>query len=213
VTVPGHAAGKWHPIGARTTGAFAVRWYQIRPKVTLSPTSGTTSSSTTVSGVGFAANETVNVLWDCRSAGCTGKPNLGSALANADGSFSRAVTVPGHVPGAWYALAGKGATGTYATGWFNIKANFFISPNSGPAGSTAQIAGTGFPASGTITLRWNCNWGACTNSPSLGTATPTSAGDLSRTITIPSGTAGTWYPVSALNSSGTILARKWFGLK
>ncbi len=213
VTVPAHADAKWHALGARAIGAFAVRWYQILPKVMLSPTSGTTSSTTTVTGAGFAANETVNVLWNCKSASCTGTPNLGSATANPDGDFSRVVTVPGHVPSGWYAIAGKGATGTWSNAWFNIKPSFAISPSSGPAGSTAQITGTGFPSSGTITLRWNCTWGACANWQSLGTATPNSAGDLSRSITIPSGTAGTWYPVGAVNSSGTLLAVRWFNLK
>jgi hypothetical protein len=123
------------------------------------------------------------------------------------------VTVPGHVPSAWYAIAGKGATGTYAGGWFNIKPNFAISPSSGAAGSSAQVTGTGFPSSGTITLRWNCAWGACSSWQALGTATPTSAGDLSRSITIPSGTANTWYPVGAVNSGGTLLAVRWFNLK
>jgi hypothetical protein len=213
LTVPAHADAKWHALGAREVGAFAVRWYQITPKVTLSPTSGATSSTTTVTGAGFAANESVNVLWDCGSASCTGKPSLGSVAANANGDFSRVVTVPGHVPSAWYAIAGKGATGKYERGWFNIKPNFALSPSSGPAGSTAQVTGTGFPGSGTITLRWNCTWNACTNWQSLGTATPTSAGDLSGAITIPSGTAGSWYPVGAVNSSGKLLAVKWFGLK
>jgi hypothetical protein len=213
VTVPAHADAKWHALGARAVGAFAVRWYKIVPKVTLSPTSGPTSSATTVTGVGFAANESVNVLWDCRSAACAGTPNLGSAVANADGDFSRAVTVPAHVPNAWYAIAGKGATGTYERGWFNIKPSFAISPSSGPSGSTAQITGTGFPSSGTITFRWNCTWGACSNWQSLGTAPPTSAGDLSRSITIPSGTPGSWYGVGAVNSGGALLAVKWFGVK
>ena len=65
---------------------------------------------------------------------------LKSAVANADGDFSRVVTVPGHVPGAWYAIAGKGATGSYERGWFNIKPNFAISPSSGPAGSISAVA-------------------------------------------------------------------------
>jgi len=213
VAVPGHADAKWHALGARTAGAFAVRWYQILPKVTLSPTSGATSSAATVTGVGFTANETVNVLWNCKSASCSGTPNLGSATADANGDFSRGVTVPGHVPNAWYAIAGKGTTGTYARGWFNIKPTFVFSPSSGPVGSIAQLTGTGFPSGATITFRWNCTWGACTTWQSLGTATPTSAGDVTRSITIPSGTAGKWYAVGAVNSSGTILAVKWFGVK
>ena len=158
VTVPAHADAKWHALGARAIGAFAVRWYQILPKVTLSPTSGTTSSSTTVNGVGFAANENVNVLWNCRSANSRATRTWGRAVANADGDFSRVVTVPAHVPERLVRDRGQGRDGHIRGRVVQHQAELRHLAELGTVRLDSADHRDGAPG-GTITFRWNCAWG------------------------------------------------------
>jgi hypothetical protein len=112
VTVPAAPAGSY-PIGGRdTSGSFAKATFKIALTLAIAPTRGPAGSSATVTGDGYAAGEVVTLLWDCPTASCTSTTVLGVPIADGNGHFSTAVTIPlvGVTVGTSYKIRGKGNT-------------------------------------------------------------------------------------------------------
>jgi hypothetical protein len=89
------------------------------PIISVAPTSGAPGSSAQVSGSGFAAGETVTVLW-CAINSCNGAPVLGSGTADSSGAFGGnssqppiLITIPSAATvGTTYAIVARGVTST-----------------------------------------------------------------------------------------------------
>ncbi|PZS08121.1 MAG: hypothetical protein DLM70_03000 [Chloroflexi bacterium] len=116
VTVPVVPYGTYHvyAVGA-ASGASAGQSFKVNPTLTVSPTSGATGSSATVSGTGYGAKETVTIRWDCSTYTCTGSTVLGTAVTDAAGNFggsskvsSVRIVIPRNATHVTHTLAGKG---------------------------------------------------------------------------------------------------------
>lgn len=96
------------------------------------------------------------------------------------------------------------ASGSVATSTFSLAPSLSITPNRGAHGSTATLAGKGYRAAETVTVKWNCATATCASKTILGTATTNANGNFSGlSVTIPTtATLGTYY-IGGRGSSGT----------
>ena len=186
-TVPASVAG------ARTVQASdgtntPTASFTVTPTVSLSSSTGAVGSSTTVTGAGFAAGS-VTITY--------GGTNVATATAAADGSFSKAITIPTSPTGAHTVTATDSGSNT-ASSTFNVGgagpsggAAIALSSSSGNVGSTTTVSGTGFGA-GPVALTFGS-----------GSATATAAADgtFSQVITIPAHAAGS---VTVTGTQGTL---------
>ncbi len=152
VTIPAVPHGA-QPFIAVAGADSASTTFTVGTSLSLSPTSGIVGSSTTATGAGFAASETITFVLDGTSAtshGCSSSPT---------GTFSCVVTIP-EVPGGAETMHAFDGT-NYGHATFTLVANVTLSPNSGPVGSSVTVAGTGFPASASLTAKWNAGSTIC----------------------------------------------------
>ncbi len=91
LTVPALPAGAHTVIAVgQTSGTSTTAAVQVTPAIVLQTTSGAPGLGDSVTGSGFAPDETVNLSWDA-----TGGPSLGSAMTDQTGSFaSTGITIP-----------------------------------------------------------------------------------------------------------------------
>ena len=111
-TVPKAPAGTYtlYAVG-QASGATVKVLFKVKPSLTITPTSGTQSSTATLSGTGYGANETVKVKWNCATSACTSTTVLGTATTDANGNFSLPVTIPaGQTVGTTHSIGAKGVT-------------------------------------------------------------------------------------------------------
>jgi len=172
--------------------------FTVEPQIAMSKTSGGQGNSVTITGSGFAASESgIRVTFDGTAIGSI-------VRADAKGSWSSTFTIPAtsggdHVIGAYGSVtpADSVAQLSYATG-----ASISINKNSGAAGTSVTVTGTGF-ASGEsgITITFD-------GAP-LGTATAGTQGSWTASIVIPESPAGThvidaYGPTTQANSVGDV---------
>ncbi len=87
-----------------------------------------------------------------------------------------------------------------------------ISPSSGKRGSSATVAGSGFGAMETVTVKWNCSTIHCASTVVLGTATTDSTGSFANLqVKIPrTARIGKTYPVGAIGKTSGLFASTTF---
>ncbi len=153
VTIPAVPHGA-EPLIAASGAASATATFTVGTSLTLAPTSGVVGSSTTATGTGFAPSQAIAFELDGSSAsghGCS---------SSSSGTFSCSVTIP-EVPGGAESLSAYDGT-NYGYATFTVAANVTVSPTSGAVGSSVTVAGTGFPASASLTAKWNAGTTICT---------------------------------------------------
>jgi alpha-tubulin suppressor-like RCC1 family protein len=129
VTIPMTATYGSHTIAARAeSGAFATTSFGIQAALSIDPASGQPGSMATLMGAGYAAGETVTLLWNCAGALCANATVLGSATADGFGQFSQNVTIPATARNGAYALSGSGSSGAVASTSFSVNVNPLQSP-------------------------------------------------------------------------------------
>ncbi|MBI4284614.1 MAG: IPT/TIG domain-containing protein [Chloroflexi bacterium] len=183
ITIPASASGS-HTIDARgnTTLATTVadQTFTVTPSISTSRTSGSPGSTATITGTGFAANETgITVTYD-------GTALASNLTANAQGGWSTTITIPPSTAGA-HAIDASGnitsaATITGLT--FTTGASISASRTTGPPGTSVTITGSGFGAGETGIV---VTYDGTALTPNL---TASAQGGWSTTITIPPSTAG-----------------------
>ena len=78
----------------QTSGSLGAASYAVDAGLVMNPNEGSVGSTTTVEGFGFGPSESVSIYWK------NPQVLLGSATANAQGSFTTTITVPsGALPG------------------------------------------------------------------------------------------------------------------
>ncbi len=159
--------------------------------ITLSKTYGLPGTVMTVSGSGFAATETVSIKFDTTT--------IGSATTSS-GAFSASVTIPSTATPGTHSIIATGATSGYiASAAFKVLApNLTISPTSGLPGVVISVSGTQFGASEIVTIKLSTTI--------LGTATASSTGAFTASVTIPASTAPATYTISATGGTTGIEA-------
>lgn len=180
--------------------------------VTLSPASGPTGTTISISGTGFTPSTAGTVFLDINGNGLvdSAEPNQ-NLSTTAAGTFATALIVPWlqTIPtGAYYVRARfPASTATPAMATFTVTAtgvapgrNLTLSPTAGPRGTTITVTGTGFlsDASGPVFLDINRNGLVDAGEP-FQHPTTTSDGTFTTTLTLsPSAAiAAGAYPVTA----------------
>lgn len=210
-TVPDASPGKHLFVGVgRTSGAKPSRSFtvtdisQVTPKIAISPTSGRTATTVTVTGEGYTANESVQIYFN--STGSTGTL-LTTTTATASGTFSTTVTIP-HTTGGGHLIIGKGVTsGHKPSRTFTVTQSISLSTGSATPGTTVRVTLRGYQAGEPIRLTWDNVDGL-----PLASVTANSTGSASASFTVPDGVNGTHRVVasgsvtSGLATSNVILS-------
>ncbi|MFC1864292.1 beta strand repeat-containing protein [Chloroflexota bacterium] len=137
-----------NPGGARTLtasdGTFSVSTtFTILSSIKINPVSGRVGSQTIVTGAGFGSGTFVGVSFD--------NTRLVTANADANGGFSASINIPPSAAGNHVISANDGTL--TANSAFTIVASISVLPEDGPMGIQVTITGTGFAATGAITIQ------------------------------------------------------------
>ena len=143
-TIPATPAGSYTFDIAVPDGTLWVTWlskyFEVTPKITVTPSSGTVRQPITVDGTGFAKDESdIKITFD-------GKVVKEDIYAGPDGSWSATVAVPA-VQNGRYAID---ASGTYTRARyvpdieFTVVAGIWVEPVSAYIGDTITVTGGGF---------------------------------------------------------------------
>ena len=87
-----------------SSGKLGAATLLVTPELLISPAIGAPGGTVTAYGLGFGANETVDIYW--------GQPRqlLGTAAANALGTATLSITIPTNAPAGLNGVAGVGQT-------------------------------------------------------------------------------------------------------
>jgi hypothetical protein len=149
-TVPKTPAGD-HTLTVSDGTYTGIYTFTVTPSFSLSPSTGGTGRTATVSGKGFAPFSTVSGTFDGSGVTLTGSGGR-ACTTDGHGSFSNCeFTVPVK-PAGLRALTVSDSAKNSATGTYTITPDFSVTPSEGPVGSSASIIGTGFTAFAPITV-------------------------------------------------------------
>jgi len=207
-TVPAATPGKYDIAGLGATSAdFAVKSFTVTaPKgaqatLTVTPTHGAPGTAATVSGVSFAASETVTFYWNCATSACASTTVLGSTTSSTTGAFSAvAITIPTTATAGKFDIGAKGATGDFAVKSYTVslKPTLTATPTHVTSAGQLTLTGTGFGPNELVTFYWNCATKTCVGATVIGSVTTNASGAFSGVVvTIPTATVGATYAVGA----------------
>jgi len=159
------------------------------------PMAGQPGSTENLSGLGFTANETVNIYW----GNATGQL-LGSTTTGTSGDLNFGFTVPTGLSSGLYhvTIMRTQHKPQIITTYLHINPlKFAITPSSIKSGQQAQVNMSGFLANETVKLNWNADGGG----PPLTTFVTDQKGSVKSTFIPRSATPGT-YTITASDASG-----------
>jgi hypothetical protein len=112
--------------------------YLPRLQIQLAPESGSVGTEIAVTGDNAMPESTLEIYWD--------DAIVGRVVADADGDFAYALTVPPSTRGVHTIEAIDLATGISDTRAFTVLSTLSVTPVSGPMGTKVQVTGLGFGA-------------------------------------------------------------------
>ena len=181
--IPSTSRGS-HTIKAQdASGNYYTVTFTVAHKMTITPTSGASGTSVTVSGTGFGASKTITIKYN--NSVVTTTP--ATITTSATGSFTATFTVPAGLAGT-YAVQVSDDTST-ASANFTSTTDATISQTTSAAapgyvGMELTITGNGFKPNAAVTVTY-------TTAPvTLATVTTDASGNFSVKITIPPSTGG-----------------------
>ncbi len=145
----------------------------------LTLTSGPEGVNVGVSGDGYAAGETVNILWNYTGPG-TGT-TVATTVAGFAGHINTSFSVPDFIVGQYDVAAVGNSSGRVSQNTFSVADGLASSPATTPPGTGVTINGSGYLPNEQVALYWNSISGSL-----LGTAMADNSGNIERVITIPS---------------------------
>ena len=155
ITMP-DATNGWHDYSGTGLTSSLKGWgaLYVERLVKLSPTSGTTGTSVTVTVKGFTGGEAITVGWN-RTATISGTTVCTGTLSS-NGNYSCSFSVPQSVSGAYPVTASTGS-GATTTANFIVAgpAGISINPTSGAVSSNITINGGGFTPNEQVRLNWD----------------------------------------------------------
>ena len=164
VTVPPDAEDGNVAIGAigSRNRDFARAWFKVKAPLAMYPDAAPPGRKLALSGAGFAANEQVEIRWNCDQPGCQ-QPVVAVGDSTELGELSQVeVAVPEGIPGGTYVVGGTGLTsGVFAKTEFTVTSRVTLSPSKGAAGWNVTLDGAGFMPGQPLTLAWDCPEGGC----------------------------------------------------
>jgi hypothetical protein len=178
-TVPASTAGS-HTVRVTVAGQTATASYSVTPRVVLSPATGVTGSSATITGSGFAASSAVTATFGGSAL------TLSGGTSGASGSFSATYTVPNQTAGAKTVVATDASSNSDSAAFTIPTPAITLGSASGNVGDSLTVSGSNFPASATLTGSFGGT------SVSLGgTSTTNASGSFTgATLTVPAAPAG-----------------------
>lgn len=179
-----------------TSGASATVSFTVIAALTLQPTAAAVGKTVTVTGGGFAASQPVSLHWKTASGTL-----LASATTGTTGSFTVTIKVPKGTAGTYSVYGVEATPALTAVASLTIVPAIKVSPASGLPGAAITVSGTGFAASQTVTIKWNCATATCSSTTVLGTVTTTSTGTFSKLVHAPTGAATGTYPIGSADTS------------
>jgi hypothetical protein len=193
VAIPGNVAGGTYHVGGvgASSGAFATTTVEVTPQLTASPARGAANWNVKLRGAGFAAGQTVDILWDCDGNACADAPAVATVTADDHGGFDgTSIKVPASARPGPHRIGARPVGGKeIAFGAFSVETVLDVSPKKGEAGWNATVRGTGFGPNEAITLAWDCNRPDCAANGKLRTAEADADGAFSVKLQIPQGAA------------------------
>jgi hypothetical protein len=193
VMVPLFAPQGHHGLGAMgAAGSFAWARFVVTapPTLRVVPNSGPSGANITVLGTGFAVGEQVSVAFYCWPNNCgAGTLPLGTATTDSTGAFTLSATVPPFAPFGPHGVGGTGSSsGLFVNTVYTVTSHqaVVLTPDSGPAGSSFTIKGSGFGVDEQVPISFYCwpnNCGAGT--VPLGVATSDGNGTFSLQVQVP----------------------------
>ncbi len=148
--------------------------------LTVYPTEGVVGTSVTFNATHFGVTKKITIS----SASGT----VCSGVTTSKGVFSCTYTIP-PTPGGADKFTAENGGGLTSTATFTVVPRLVVLPTSGPIGTVALFAGTGFSAKATVDVNWTAPAGAsvvaCT-----GTADSSGNGSFSCTFTVPASPGG-----------------------
>ena len=147
IIIPESAAGE-HTITVTgdESGVEAEAEFTVEPEISISSTEGAAGTSVTVSGTGFKKYEDITIYF-------AGSEIYTTIETDNNGSFSGVFTVPAKAKGTYKVKASDGTNKESVD--FIVTAGASLDTTTGNIGTTLTISGTGFIASGTITIKYD----------------------------------------------------------
>ena len=137
VTIPSAPRGPLNIFARSATGQPLASAFNITPSFTLEEASGNSGGQVTAKGEGFGANQTgISLTFDGAI--------VGSANANAQGSWTTTITIPSSAQGAYPVEVSDAAVRSQVP--FTILPAVNLATPEAPPLSTASISGSGFAA-------------------------------------------------------------------
>ncbi len=125
--------------------------FTVEPEITMSLESGSIGDEVAVSGTGFGRRKDVTIYFDNAEVIVTS----GTAKTDSDGSFAELIfSVPG-VGAGTYDVEAEDTSDNSATAQFTLQRNAAITPGAGNVGTAITASGTGFPAAGTVSIKYD----------------------------------------------------------
>jgi len=132
---------------AGATGGSEIS-FQVIPGISLNQSEGPPETAITISGSGFAANDTaITITYD-------NTPVLSQVPADAQGSFIASILVPPS-PAGRHVIQASGSASTSLSNpeqGFNVTQSLVLSSSAGNVGGSVEVAGLGFAAFVQVTL-------------------------------------------------------------
>lgn len=209
-TVPTVLAGTYTLLATgETSGEQASATLTVVPTLAISPGSGGSGTTATVTGKAYSSGENVNLYWNCVTS-CTGTP-LASAQADGNGAFTAAVTIP-PTTYATYPITGVGSAGSAASTNFKVVPALSIAQVGGPPvnlygivgvqpGQAATVSGVSYAPNENVDISWctggsvNCTW--------LATGAADSSGSFTASVTVPSNIPNATYVVKGVGQASS----------
>ncbi|MER3404300.1 MAG: hypothetical protein C4289_03285 [Chloroflexota bacterium] len=199
-TIPVDSAKGSHRITGYGTTSTVRAWSAVEVlalDVTVAPAAGSPRQGVTVSGSGFAPNETVDVFWD----GSTTPAE--NATADGNGNATVVSSVPLMSAGD-HPVKLKGRTsGRQGTARFTVVPSISLYPTSGPGGTVVTVKGRGWDSGATVGVYWNRT--SSSSGVSVCSPTASSTGSFTCQFTVPN-VALARYPVVGVSGSRTASA-------
>lgn len=173
-TVPASPAGAAKVTATDGTNS-ASSTFTVSSSLSLSPTNGVVGTTVTATGAGFAASATITITF----GGATVTTSPSPCTSSTAGGFSCTFVIPTSPAGATSVVASDGTN--HASASFVVNPKITLSPTGGPGGTLVAVSGTGFAASGTISVTFAGSAVATNPSPCSTILT----GSFSCSITVP----------------------------
>jgi hypothetical protein len=167
ITLPSISAGIHVLKATDSSGRSDSANISTSSSISVSPQSGTVGSQVTVTGIGFAANKTITLTYNSTTVTVSPPP-----IADTNGKFTAAFTVP-NLASATYVIQASDGTGIASANFTSSATPVTGGANGGVVGTDIPIAGNGFTANSTISIKYDTTTIATTKADANGSFSTT----------------------------------------